>query len=166
MHFFEWLRQIFVLVLMSKRIINLKFPLLWMNWCLLKLFIFIMIYEKVGIAKIVDLAKSKMMIIYNLSLWYFALCGSSLTLMHFNLIGWTWQHSHIVNLGDRECLSLKTHKFVDVHTSSQIFIFLCFGAFFPGCSEGSLCVGFSGPTVHHLLPSSQSCTTVSLRRRT
>ena len=80
MHFFEWLRQIFVLVLMSKRIINLKFPLLWMNWCLLKLFIFIMIYEKVAIAKFVDfIAKSKMMIIYNLSLWYFALCGSSLT---------------------------------------------------------------------------------------
>ena len=54
MHFFEWLRQIFVLVLMSKRIINLKFPLLWMNWCLLKLFIFIMIYEKVAIAKLID----------------------------------------------------------------------------------------------------------------
>ena len=81
--------------------------------------------------------------------------------MRFNLIGWTWQHSHIVNLGDRECLSLKTHKFVDVFTSSQIFIFLCFGAFFPGWLEGSLCVGFSGPTVHHLLPSSQSCTTLS-----
>ena len=45
MHFFEWLRQIFVLVLMSKRIINLKFPLLWMNWCLLKLFISIMMYD-------------------------------------------------------------------------------------------------------------------------
>ena len=54
MHFFEWLRQIFVLVLMSKRIINLKFPLLWMNWCLLKLFIFIMIYEKVAIAMLID----------------------------------------------------------------------------------------------------------------
>ena len=81
MHFFEWLRQIFVLVLMSKRIINLKFPLLWMNWCLLKLFIFIMIYEKVAIAMFV-VAKSKKMIIYNLILWYFALCDSSLKTLY------------------------------------------------------------------------------------
>ena len=85
MHFFEWLRQIFVLVLMSKRIINLKFPLLWMNWCLLKLFICIMIYEKVTISKLfatIYLSLSEMMIIYNLSLWYFALCDSLLTTLY------------------------------------------------------------------------------------